>query len=490
MNTDQPSISRRRFLGQANCALVSAIPVLNTLLNLRLAGTVAAQGAGTGYRALVCLFAGGGNDTFNVLSPYSGPSASGAADSYAEYVASRDVLALTHAQQRQITPDNTPGRTFGVHNAMPNLTNLFTQQKAAFIANVGTLVEPVMNRTQVATAAKRLPLGLYSHSDQAEQWQTSVPHSRSGVGWAGRMMDLIKSLNTEQRISMNISMDGSNVWQSGVSGAEYAVRPFNPANNTGGAIGLSGYRKNYGTNSLMLNATSTAVDSQLALTYSNLLQQTFLKKRKDAMEAYEIYSAATAGTLPGNVDWPATPIALQLRQVCVTIMGRAAMGASRQTFFVGGGGWDHHSDTLMHQSEMLPEVDAAIGAFYQQLQALGVENDVTLFSASDFGRTLTSNGRGSDHAWGGNAFVVGGAVKGRKIYGQYPSLRVNPDSGPEVNPLDTGRGRLIPTTSCDAYFAELALWLGVSRSQLPLVLPNIANFISVSGNTPPVGFLV
>jgi uncharacterized protein (DUF1501 family) len=489
MNTDQTQLSRRRFLGQANCALVSTIPVLNTLLNLRLAGTVAAQGAGSGYRALVCIFAGGGNDTFNMLSPYSGPSST-AADSYAEYVASRAGLALSHAQQIQITPDNTPGRTFGVHSGMPNLASLFTQGKAAFVANVGTLVEPVMNRTQVSTAAKRLPLGLYSHSDQAEQWQTSVPHSRSGIGWAGRMMDLIKSINAEQRISMNLSMDGSNVWQSGVSGAEYAVVPKNYADGSGGAIALSGYKKEYDASSSFINPTSTAVDGQLAATYSNLLQQTFLKKRQEALEAYEIYAAATTGALPGNVTWPNTQLGRQLRQIALTIMGRAAMGASRQTFFAHRGGWDHHSDTLLHQSEMLPEMDAALGAFYQQLQALGVENDVVIFSASDFGRTLTSNGRGSDHAWGGNAFVLGGAVKGRNIYGQYPSLKVNPESGSEANPLDTGRGRLIPTTSCDAYFAELALWLGVERGQLPLVLPNVGNFLSLSGGTPPVGYLL
>lgn len=135
-------------------------------------------------------------------------------------------------------------------------------------------------------------------------------------------------------------------------------------------------------------------------------------------------------------------------------------------------------------------MDEAIGAFYQQLQILGVENDVTLFSASDFGRTLTSNGRGSDHAWGGNAFVIGGCVKGRKLYGQYPGLAVNPESGAEVNPLDTGRGRLIPTTSCDAYFAEMALWLGVPRSSLPLVLPNVSNFLSTTGTAPPLGFVL
>jgi uncharacterized protein (DUF1501 family) len=488
MSTDPSNLSRRRFLGQANCALVSAIPVLNTLLNLRLAGTVAAQSGGTGYRALVCLFATGGNDTFNVLSPYSGPSST-AANSFTEYTAARSDLALTHAQQIEITPDNTPGRTFGVHHAMPKLAALFAQQKAAFVANVGTLVEPVFNRTQVAQSAKRLPLGLYSHSDQIEQWQTSVPHSRSGVGWAGRMMDLIKGVNTEQRVSMNISLDGSNVWQTGVTGAEYAVSSGNDQEPNGGAVGLSGYKAGYDT-SPFVNASSTAVDGQLTLTYKNLLQQTFLKKRKEAQEAYAIYSAATGGTLPGSVAWPNTILGRQLKQVAKTIMGRGGIGVSRQTFFVNWGGWDHHSDTLSNQEAMLPQVDAAVDAFYQQLVAMGLENDVTLFSASDFGRTLTSNGRGSDHAWGGNAFVLGGSVKGKKIYGQYPSLAVNPESGAETNPLDTGRGRLIPTTSCDSYFAEMALWLGVSRGSLPLVLPNIGNFISTSGTTPPLGFLL
>lgn len=487
MSTD--SLSRRRFLGQANCALVSAIPVLNTLLNLRVAGSIAAQTTGGGYRALVCLFASGGNDTFNVLSPYSGPSPT-AADAYAEYAASRSDLALTHPQQVQITPDNTPGRTFGVHHRMPRLAALFAQQKAAFIANVGTLIEPVSNRSQVAQASRRLPLGLYSHSDQIEQWQTSVPHSRSGVGWAGRMMDLIKELNAERRVSMNISLDGSNVWQTGVSGAEYAVSPGNDQQPVGGAVALSGYNAGYDANNGFNNAASTAVDSQVAATYQNLLQQSYQMKRREAMEAYEVYSAATQGALPGNVSWPNTSLGRQLKQVARTIMGRSALGASRQTFFVNRGGWDHHSDTLQNQDAMLPEVDAAIGAFMDQLQLLGVENDVTLFSASDFGRTLTSNGRGSDHAWGGNAFVVGGAVKGRKIYGQYPSLAVNPDSGAEVNPLDTGRGRLIPTTSCDEYFAEMALWLGVSRSQLALVLPNAGNFMPLAGSTPPLGFLL
>ncbi len=489
MKTDPASASRRRFMGQASCALVSAIPVLNTLLNLQLAGTVAAQQGGMGYRALVCLFATGGNDTFNLLSPYSGPSPTGA-DAFAEYTASRSDLALPHARQIQITPDNTPGRTFGVHAGMPLLADLFTRGKAAFVANVGSLIEPVFNRTQVAQASRRLPLGLYSHSDQMEQWQTSLPHRRGGTGWAGRLMDLLKGQGADPRVSMNISLDGSNLWQTGVSGAEYAVSPGNDQEPDGGAVPLSGYKAGYDANDPFSNASSTAIDSQLAQDYQNLLQQTFVKKRREAQEAYAVYSAATAGTLPGNVAWPNTQLGRQLKQVARTILGRAGIGAARQTFFVNRGGWDHHSETLANQEAMLPEMDAALGAFYRQLELMGVENDVTLFSASDFGRTLTSNGRGSDHAWGGNAFVVGGSVKGRRIHGQYPGLTVNPESGPEVNPLDTGRGRLIPTTSCDAYFAEMALWLGVPRSSLALILPNIGNFISTAGTDAPVGFLL
>lgn len=483
-------LSRRRFLGQASCAAVSTIPILSTLLNLRLAGSlsaVTAPAAGE-YRALVCIFQSGGNDSFNMLTPYSGASPT-AANAYTEYATSRSDLALDLADLIQITPDNTPGRTFGVHPGMPNLATLFGQGNAAFVANVGTLVEPVQNRTQVAQATKLLPLGLYSHSDQIEQWQTSVPHSRSGVGWAGKMMDLIKQVNANQALSMNISTDGSNVWQTGVTDAEYAVDPGNAQDPEGGATALAGYAPSYVSGGTFANATSAAVDSQLAQEYTNLLQQTFQKKRRSAQDAYALYSSATSGTLPGGVVFPNTSVGRQLRQVAKAIMGRSALGAVRQTFFVNRGGWDHHSATLAQQADMLPEIDAALGAFWTQLGHLGVQPNVTIFSASDFGRTLTSNSQGSDHAWGGNAYVVGGSVLGKKIYGSYPSLAVNPDTGAEVNPLDTGRGRLIPTTSCDQFFAEMALWLGVPPSSLPLILPNIGNFYAAGSGTPPLGFL-
>ena len=472
-------LTRRRFLGEASCAAVSAVPVLNTLLNLSLAGRVAAASAPGDYRALVCIFLAGGNDSFNMLVPRE-PGA------YAQYTAARADLALTPAQLIDIQPTGLPA--FAVHHRMPELAGLFEQGKAAFLANVGTLIEPVSNRAQVDANLKRLPLGLYSHSDQIEQWQTSVPQSRNGIGWAGRMADLIKELNAVQTVSMNISLDGSNVWQTGNTIAEYAI-------TSDGAVPLYPYQTRYApTDDPNLNfrhVMSAAVDSQVALQYTNLLQQTFQSKKKAALDAYKLFAEATAGTtLPGNVTFPTTFLGSRLRMVALTIAARAALGAKRQTFFVQWGGWDHHNEVLDSQFTMLRQVSEAVGVFQQQLEALGVADNVTTFSASDFGRTLTSNGRGSDHAWGSNQFIVGGGVRGRRIHGQFPLLTVNPDEGPEVNPLDTGRGRFIPTTSCDAFFAELALWLGVSKSNLPLVLPNIGNFYDITGSAPPLGFLL
>jgi uncharacterized protein (DUF1501 family) len=466
-------LSRRRFLGQASCAAVGSLSIWNTLLNLRLAEGIAAAStpAGGDYRALVCLFLAGGNDSFNMLVPRE-PSA------YAAYTASRADLALPATALIDIHPVGLP--PFAVHGLMPEVAALFEAGKAAFLANVGTLIEPVSNRTQVDQTLRRLPLGLYSHSDQLEQWQTGIPQSRSGIGWGGRMADLLKELNPNPVVPMQVSLDGSNVWQTGNTVAEYAITPD-------GAVGLTGYNNAWEPYQDLRNALSAAVDSQLGQHYTNLLAQTFNQTKRQALDAYTVFAAATAPPLPAGITFPDTYVGQRLAMVARTIQGRSTLGARRQTFFIEWGGWDHHSDVLINQAAMLPEVSAAVGAFQKAMAALGTEDQVTLFTASDFGRTLTSNGRGSDHAWGGNQLVIGGAVKGRRIHGQYPDLHVNPDTGPEVNPLDTGRGRFIPTTSCDAFFADLALWLGVSRSNLPLVLPNIGNFYDITRQTPPLG---
>lgn len=462
------SISRRQFLGQASCAAVSTLPLLSTLLSLKFSSSIASAAVGdNSYRALVCLFLGGGNDSFNMLAP------AGSAE-YAEYAAMRKDLAIPQGDLLPINPLNNIGKQLGLHPAMPELQTLFEAGHAAFIANVGTLIQPVTKAEY--QAGLHLPVGLFSHSDQAEQWQTSISGGRSGIGWAGRSADLLHDLNSNDAVSMNISLSGSNIWQTGNSIFEYAITEE-------GAVAMQGYNKQWQNEPYTLRQPrSAAVDGQLAMEYTNVFQRSFAGTQRQALDAYELFSNATDVTLPAGATFPATSLGNKLKMVARTIAGRSGLGAARQTFFVEFGGWDHHDEVIVNQSLMLPVVSQAVGSFYNALELLGVANDVTLFVISDFGRTLSSNGKGSDHAWGGNVFVVGGSVIGKKIYGSYPDLYAG-------SPLDIGRGRLIPTTSVDSYFAELAIWFGVPKSSLHIVLPNIDTFYNTSSNSAPIGFL-
>ncbi|HYF35265.1 MAG TPA: DUF1501 domain-containing protein [Prosthecobacter sp.] len=462
-------MNRRQFLRRSLCGGMGGIPLLNTLLNLKLAGSIAAaEPSGSDYRALVCLFFPGGLDSYNMLAPR------GAAE-YAEYSAIRRDLALPRESLLPITPLQTAGLDLGLHPGMTEVQSLFGEGKAAFLANVGTLVEPV-TRIGYEQGGAGLPLGLFSHADQIEQWQTSMPDLRSARGWAGRAADVLSSLNTLQTVSMNISLSGSNVWQSGQHIVEYSVGP-------NGASGLLGHDPAAAGQGSLTGIRTRAVNAQLSATYGHLLTQAFQDKKLQTMGADTLFNSATNVTLPSSVTWPSGYLSGLLQMVARAIAGHGSLGHTRQTFFVQYGSWDHHDEVLNNMAGQIPGFSATVGAFYRTLEALGLQDQVTLFTASDFARTLTSNGEGSDHAWGGNHLVVGGAVRGGRIYGQYPSLY--PD-----NPLDVGRGRLIPTLSVDEYFAELALWLGVPRSSLPLVLPNIGRFYNTAGSSAPVGFLV
>lgn len=465
------SISRRRFLGALNCAGISALPIINTLLNLKLAGSVAAANPASDHRALVCLFLSGGCDTFNVLVPRGDTE-------YGEYKTVRGGIALAKDQLLPINPTVSPGLSLGLHPGLTGVRSLFEQGKAAFVANVGTLVEPVTKADYDADdGTKKFPLNLYSHSDQVEQWHTSTPDIRSAKGWAGRAADLIHDMNANNSVSMNISLTGSNIWQSGESALEYTVSPD-------GAIGLEGYDPDDHNPWSATRVRTGAINSQLEFQYQHLLSQAFAQKKVAAMDAFHLFDQSVkAVSLPAGVTFPDTYLGSQFRMIAKAIAAHGALGHSRQTFFVEYGGWDHHDGVIASQGAMLPEVDAAVKAFYDCLAAMqpSMENDVTLFTASDFARTLTTDNDGSDHAWGGNQFVIGGAVNGQKIYGQYPQLYVN-------NPLDVGRGRLIPQVSVDEYFAELALWFGVPRSDLHLVLPNLKNFYTLGPTGSPLGF--
>ena len=391
------------------------IPVLNTLLNLRLAGSVAAATAPA--RANTARSSACSSRAATTASTCSRPAAA-RPPTPTYHGQPRRTSRCAPAQLIEIHPDNTPGRTFGVHRRDAEAREpVSTAGNAAFVANVGTLIEPVQNRTQVAQNLKRLPLGLYSHSDQIEQWQTSVPHARSGIGWAGRMVDLHQGAQRRTRpCSMNISLDGSNVWQTGVTVAEYAVNPGNDDDPTAAPSALTGYDADW----QQYNDVAERHERRRRQPARAAIHQPApadLQHAKDAArsDAYDALLRRHRRPLPGDVTFPNTSLGRQLQHGRPRHHGprRARRGAAdvlRQPRRLGSP-QRRARQPGRHAARSRAPPSAPSGT---QLVALGVQNKVTLFTASDFGRTLTSNGRGSDHAWGGNQFVVGGSVDGKK----------------------------------------------------------------------------
>lgn len=411
------------------------------------------------YRCLVCLFLAGGNDSFNMVVPRE-------TTEFNNYRSARADLALAASDVIDISnPLN--GKAYGIHNSMPELTNLYNSGDLAFLANVGTLLEP----TTVAdyeneTAA--LPLGLFSHNDQQMHWQTSVPDQRSAIGWAGKAGEILQSLNEASDVGMNISLDGMNIMQQGNSTVPYSI-------TTHGVTPIDGYNADW------LPYIRPAIDSLLSQEYESMLKRTFADVTRRSIDAEQEFTAAIDAVPDFSVSFPDNHLANQLEMVARSIGARETLGMRRQTFFVSMGGYDLHDGVLDVHGPMLAEVDAAVKAFWDAIGELGIQNDVTLFSTSEFGRTLSSNGAGSDHAWGGNQFILGGAVQGGNIYGEYPEdLSLD-------GPLDVGRGRIVPTTSVDEYFADLVKWMGVSQSDLGTVLPNLNRFYDLSSSAAPVG---
>jgi len=434
-----------------------------------MASTAAAYAAqpGEDYKALVCLFLGGGNDSFNMLIPLN-------ADEYSDYRNIRTDLAIPRNNILQINPTNSSGREFGVHPSMPEIRNLFENGELSFVSTVATLVEPT-TLTQYEQGSARLPLGLYSHADQIQQWQTSVPDQRNAIGWGGRTADLLRSLNDNQNISMNISLSGSNVFQAGRTTVEYTIDPYE------GSIGMWDYAP--GSSDFWQQIKTTAIDSLLDAEYKNLFEQTFANVTRKALDSNELFSTSIGGVGEFQTQFSDNEISQSFKMVARTIAAREQLGMKRQTFFIMFGGWDHHDELINNQAAMLSVVSKSMSEFQSAIKELQLENQVTTFTSSDFARTLSSNGKGSDHAWGSNQMVMGGAVNGSKIFGEYPRVFAG-------NELDTGRGVLIPTMSCDEYFAELAMWFGVGNSELDTVFPNIERFYQIGSSTAPVGFLL
>ncbi len=463
--------TRRSFLGSASCAAVGTATMFTSLFNLGMANVLAGtrtrdlyKSEEDDYQALVCILLAGGNDSYNMLVPYDD-------ESHALYQSTRSNLALSKEDLLPLDFDPGEGKKYAIHPSMPEVVKLFDEGKLAFLSNVGTLIEPISS-VNAYNSSIRLPLGLFSHADQIQQWQTSVPQERSALGWGGRMADILGEMNSNPDLSMNISLSGNNVFQSGNQTVEYTIVPYG-----NGSIGIKGLDSPDPFNQLQ----STAVKSLLEQEYQDIFKQTYTRIIRKAQTNHTSFSDAI-DTVRLNTIFSPNYVSQSLHMIARVIGARQQLGMKRQTFFLTYGGWDHHDEVLNNQLEMLGILSRGLSEFQTAMDELGTGTQVTTFTISDFSRTLTSNGNGTDHAWGGNVLAMGDSVRGGNIYGKYPELALN-------SSLDVGNGILLPTTSCDEYFTELALWFGVSPSDLPLIFPNIGNFYTTGRGELPIGFM-
>lgn len=464
MNHPSHDLSRRRFVGQC-CAAVGLTGFLSSLSSLRLIGAAASPGNGpqpparaaaiaADYKALVCVFLQGGNDANNMIIP----TGSG----YGAYAAARANLALPSGSLLSLSPKTSDGRTFALHPAMSDISTLFGSGQAALLANVGTLVFPT-TLAQYKASSVPLPPQLFSHNDQQVQWQHSVPDRPATTGWGGRVADLVNAFNTSDQISMSISLAGTNFFQVGAKVAQYAV-----TNN--GAVTFDG--KTGGNNPISYQAQRDLYNQA----QPGLFDAAFAGISSSSITNSDFLNTILATAPALSTTFPNTALGNQLKMVARLMSVSPTLGLKRQVFFVQLGGWDTHAAQLDQTNPLtgahaglLQQVSQGLKALYTATTELGIAQQVTAFTASDFGRTFRSNGDGSDHGWGNHQLIVGGAVKGGDIYGRMPDLTIN---GPD----DTGQGRWIPTTSVDEYAATLATWFGVSATDLPFVLPNIGRF--------------
>jgi len=442
------SPTRRTFIRQAACAALTTTGILNTIFDLRRL-SAAPLDASSDYKALVCLFLFGGNDANNLIIPHD-------ASGYASYSAARGALAIPQASLLPLTMLNGDGRDFALHPNLPELQSLFNQGKLGVVTNVGTLVAPV-TRAQYLAGGAAVPPQLFSHADQSVQWQTSVPDVISKTGWGGRMADMLQSLNAGSKISLNISIAGTNTFEVGNTVLPYVISPT-------GSVGLAGF-----DGSANANVRLQAFKDLLALPHNNLFEQAYSDTVSRSIAANDLLTTALAGIPAFQTVFPNSSLGQQLNMIAKLIAARTNLSMNRQIFFCSVGGYDTHGDQLTGQSNLFTELSQGLNAFYSATNELGVAQNVTTFTASDFGRTYPTNGTGSDHGWGSHQLVLGGAVQGGRLFGTFPTLAVN---GPD----DTGQGRWIPTTSVDEFSATLATWFGVSASNLATVLPNIGRF--------------
>ncbi len=471
MDTLHSANSRRDFLIRTGQTALTgwAAP---WLLNMTAMGEAAAFTA-TDYKALVCVFLFGGNDYANTLVAYDDAS-------YAKYATIRAagsgsttgmVLDKASLAATALIP-NTPlpgGRQYALNPAMKGLTNLFNTGKAAVQLNVGPLIVP-LTRAQYNTSDRSkypLPPKLFSHNDQQSVWQSSSPEG-STMGWGGRMGDLSMGNNTDPLFTC-ISLTGNHVLLSGDSALQYQC-------STSGAIAVRNLSDNFFNQAPMRDAFVSMLQQPrkhvLENEYNVVMKRGITAQAKVAqgLSTVNLSTAFAAGN----------SLADQLKMVARLIGARSSLGAKRQVFMVSLNGFDLHDYLNTKHGPLLQQVDEAMTSFYQATLELGVANQVTAFTTSDFGRTLASNGDGSDHGWGSHHWMVGGAVKGAAFYGSAPPVSISDTAAPD-DQWHVGQGRLLPSTAVDQYAATLAKWFGVSDSEMATLLPNLKNFGLAAG---------
>ena len=470
--------SRRQFLRTASLATMSGLYASPFILGLN---SLAALAQGTGasdYRALVCVFLQGGNDGHGTVIATD-------SDSYNAFTQARSGapgLAYPLDELLPITL-NTPqsGRTFALNPSLAGLQNLFNSSRAAIVANTGTLIAPA-TKAQVNANSVPLPDSLFSHFDQTAAWQAIASNGGSAehVGWGGAVADLIESMNMNSNSMFTcISTAGIALFLAGQTSFQLNVTPAGPIPIAGLAQPLFGQQ-----------AGSTALSAILSAEETNLFAKEYEVVVQRSIQAQALLASSMLAAGPGGVPNPPqyldpvtnmltdNPLAASLQTVARIIGGRASLGVSRQIFYVQLGSFDTHDAQAPTHARLLTQLGQALEYFDGVMTDSGLGSQVTTFTASDFGRTLTSNSDGTDHGWGSHHFVVGGAVQGHDMYGTYPIVGVD-----QAN--DVGEGRLIPTTSVDQYAGTLARWFGLADGQIRQVFPNFGNF----GSSPYLGFM-
>jgi uncharacterized protein (DUF1501 family) len=458
-------MKRRNFIKAAGCTGMGYLTLFNSAVNLKAMGLAALDNSDLqdDYKALVCILLAGGNDSYNMLIPLD-------PEAYRDYAQIRSNMALDQSLLLPLNPTNTGGKTYGLHPSMVEIEDLYHSGECTFVNNVGTLVAPTTKAEYMAGSA-RLPLGLFSHGDQENQWQSGLTTERSITGWGGRIADLLKDQAGNDKISMTLSLGGNNLFQQGVDAFPFTL------NQHSGADLLWAYQRDN-----PWNIESQAIKSLIYHRYEDAFKQTYVDVITNAQESGEIIRDAYANRQPYNTTFDDNHLSRSLKMIADIIAARNELGVKRQIFFASMGGFDYHDELFNNQARDLSTVSRAIGAFQSVMRELNLTNQVTSFTISDFARTLTSNGNGTDHAWGASSLVVGGAVNGNKFYGAYPSLKKDGN-------FDVGNGIILPTTSTDEYFAELALWFGVSPGELSTVFPSLHNFYDYQSGNPPLGFM-